>query len=250
MEQFDSRYFRGQGPVFIGLRDANGSPAGLEFLGDLSSVELTPNVEKQTVIENVTGTGGVGSEITTKVEYSLSMAMRSIKPVHLGIALQGGVTAKAGASVTDEAVTGYHDKVSPLTHHKISTVVVTSSDGLTTFTEGAGNDYILHADEGLIEILSGGTITDGQALLVDYAYASQHHISAAPANTDYYLLFSGMNSADNNKQTRSEIYKLKLDPSALSMITDAQTEMPITGTVQLDSLRAAGDQFFSWKTED
>ena len=248
MEQFDTRYFRGQGKVFIGDRDASGNPAGLIFVGDLSSGELTPNMERNETIENVTGSNGVGSTYLKRAQFNINLAMRSIRHDHLAIALHGSDTAKAAASVTDEAHNGNHDAFIRLQHTKVSSVVVTDDTGVTTYTEGT--DYILYADEGMIEILSTGTITQGQALLVDYAYAAQHHVKVSPHNLDKYLVFAGKNSADNNKQTRCEMYKVKLDPGVLSLITEDTTDMAISGTLQLDTLRAAGDQFYSWKTED
>ncbi len=248
-EQFETRYFNGQGAVFLAERAADGSPKGLIFIGDCSSVTLTPSVDKETVIENVTGSAGVGSEVFKKVEYQFSMQMRSVKPEHLALAVQGSNTAKAAGTVTDEPQTAYLGKFIALKHTKVSAVTVTNSAGSTTYT--AGTHYILHADKGMIEIPAiGTTITDAQSLLIDYSYAAQHHVSAAPANKKYYLAFAGINRADNSKQARCEIYKISLTPSSLGMIAENNIEMPITGTVELDALRPAGDQFFSWKTED
>jgi len=250
MENFDSRYFRGQGKLFIASRDAVGAPTGLLFLGDLSSAELSPNMERDETIENVTGSNAVGSSYLKRAQYNISIAMRSIRHDHLAQALHGTDTAKAAAAVTDEPHSGYHDKFIKLEHTNVSAVVVTDSTGVTTYTEGAANDYILHADEGMIEILSTGSISDAEALLVDYDYAGQHHIAIAPHNQEKYLVFAGKNSADNDKMTRCEMYKVKLDPGALSLITDSTADMSISGTLLLDSLRTAGDQFYSWKTED
>jgi hypothetical protein len=250
MEQFDSRYFNGQGPLFLGSRDANGNPTGLIFVGDIASAELTPQIEDVKVYENVTGTAAVGARWRTRTEFQINLVMRSIKPDHLARHLQGTATAKAGTTVTDEAVKGYLGKFTFLAHNKISAVTVTDSTAVTTYV--AGTDYILHADIGAIEIpASGSTITDGQDLKVDYTYASQHHIQVAPANADTYLIFAGKNRADNDKQTRCEIYKCQLDPGVLGFIqTGQEANIPISGTVLLDSLRSAGDQFYSWKTED
>jgi len=247
-EQFDSKYFRGQGPLFLADRDVNGNPTGLVFVGDVSSAELTPQIEKGEVIENVSGAGGVGASWTTRTQYNLSISMRSVKKEHLAIALHADLTSKVAGTVTDEAQTAYLDKFISLEHTKVSAVVVTDSAGTTTYV--LDTDYALSADEGMVEILSSGSITEAQALLIDYAYAAQGHLSANPNNLDKYLVFAGKNTADNDKQTRCEIYKIKLDPSVLSMITTDAAEIPITGIVEKDSLRAAGDQFFGWKIED
>jgi hypothetical protein len=48
------------------------------------------------------------------------------------------------------------------------TVVVTSDDGTTTYSEGS--DYEVALDNGSIKALSGGTITDGEKLDVSYDY--------------------------------------------------------------------------------
>lgn len=248
MELFDSKYFRGQGALFIGGRDESGNPSGLIFVGDIGSAELSPNMERSQTIENVTGAGGVASDFLKRSDYQITLNMRSIKPDHLVQALHGSKVVKAGTSVTDEAHTAYLDKFTPLAHTKISAVTVTAAGGTPTYV--ADTDYVVHADKGLIEFISGGTITDATPVLIDYTYASQHHIKIAPNNNDHYLVFAGLNSADNNKQTRCEMYKVKFDPGVLSLITEDTTEMQITGTLLLDSLRAAGDQFYSWKIED
>ena len=247
-EQFESKYFSGQGPLFIGGRDANGKPAGLVFVGDVGEVSLTPNIETAEVVENVSGAGGIGSSFTKKTEYQLTINMRSVKAAHLAIALQGSDTAKTASSATDEAIKGYHDKFTPLAHNKVSAVVVTDSTGTTTYV--ADTDYKAHGDEGLIEVLGTGAITDDQDLLVDYSYAAQHHIAANPQNAEKYLVFAGINRADNDKQIRCEIYKVKLDPGVLGLIQDEHAEIPVSGRVLLDALRAPGDQFFGWKLED
>jgi len=247
-EQFDSYYFAGQGPLFIAQRDANGLPAGLMFVGDLGEANLTPNVDTSEVRENVTGQRLIGSSIRNSLEYSLSINMRSVKPEHLAQALQGSNTAKAAGSVTDETHKGYSDKFTPLKYSKVSSVVVTDSTGVTTYV--ADTDYVLHADEGLIEVLSAGSITDGEDLLIDYDYADQHHIAADPGNLEYYLVFAGLNRANNDKQTRCEMYRVKLDPGVLGLIQEQQAEMTITGRLLTDMTRAAGDRLFSWKLED
>lgn len=249
-ESFDTHYWSGQGPVFLGSRDANGDPAGLEFIGDVASVEITANVGRTDVIENVTGARNIGASFIDTAEYAISINMKSVKAAHLARAIGGDVTTKAAGSVTDEAVTGYHDKFTPLANVKVSTVVVTNDTGVTTYV--ADTDYVVHADEGMIEILSTGSITDGQALLVDYDYAAQKKVSSNYANADLVLVCPAMNRARDNKRGRLTVHKVNLDPSALSAIQDGNTEASMTlgGKVVLDSTKAAGNQLYSWDMED
>ena len=250
-EQFDTVYLRGQGPLLLAPRDSiTGKPVGLEFAGDISAISISPSVERKKVIENVTGTGGTGASFTTGVSLALSITFRSIKPSHLARICQGAATAQAAASITDEPHKGYIGKMVPLAHTKVSAVVVTDSTGTTTCTAGAGNDYIVHADEGLVEILSGGAITEAQDLLIDYAHAAQHLMQANPGNVDLYAVFAGMNSANSDKQVRGTLYKINLDPGAPDLIGDDAVEMTVSGEVLLDTLRASGDQYYSLQTED
>jgi hypothetical protein len=246
-EQFDSKYFRGQGPLFAAPRDTAGAPAGLIFIGDLGEATLTANIERAELRENVSGINALASSFQRSVQYELSMTMRSIKRAHLARALQASVVDKPALTVSNERHKAYRDKFIALKHNKISAVTVTNTAGTTTYV--ANTDYKVWADQGLIEILTGA-ITEGQEVDVDYSYAAQYHVQAAPSNLELYMLFAGKNSANNDKQTRCEIYKAVLNPGVLSLISDEHAEMQITGQVLLDTLRAQGDQYYSWKIED
>lgn len=247
-ELFDTKYFRGQGAMYMGTRSAAGEPENLVFIGDLGEATMESDVTRSEIIENTTGQGGVGSTSLTRVQYNLNIMMRSAKPPHLALALQGVASAIAAGSVTDQPHVGRIGKFLRLQHVKVSAVVVTGPGGTPVYS--GVTDYLVHADQGMVEILSTGTIADGTALLIDYAYAAQNHVTTNPANIDRYIVFAGKNTANNDKQTRCEIYKVRLDPGALALITSEETEYPITGRVLLDSLRPAGDQFFKWKIED
>ena len=248
METFESRYFRGQGKIFIGDRDANGKPAGLVFVGNVTTAEITGNIERANKIESVTGGGGVGASFIKASKYGVSLSLSSIKAAHLKEALHAVITLKPASSVTDESHIAYHDKFIRLLHTNLSTVVVTDNTNVTTYTVDV--DYVLDAAAGTIEILSTGSIPDLAEIYVDYSYAAQTHMTINPNNESKYVMFDGLNSADNDKKVRCEMFKVKFSPGALSLITDETTDMSLDGEIELDSLRAAGDQFFSWKTED
>jgi hypothetical protein len=84
------------------------------------------------------------------------------------------------ASVTDEAVTADHDAWVALANKRITpgTVVVTNSGATVTYTEGT--DYVVDYANGKLMALSTGTITDAQALLVDYDYTAIRKGEMAP----------------------------------------------------------------------
>ncbi len=76
----------------------------------------------------------------------------------------------ATVSVTNESVTADSDTWVDMDYARVQpgTVVVTDSTGVTTYTEGT--DYVIDYGNGKLMALSAGSITDGQALLVDYTY--------------------------------------------------------------------------------
>lgn len=250
MENFESRYFRGQGPFFLGDRDADGNPINLVFCGDLESAELTPDIQRNTTYENVSGKNTVGASYLQRVSYNVALGFRSIKKGHFGQALGATATEQTADSVTDERHTAKVGGFARLKHLKVSNVALTQDPDGTATSLTEGTDYKVHADEGLIEFLSGGAVSDDDEIGADYDYAAQTDFLVDPGNEEKYGLFAGMNSADEDKQTRCEMYKLQLDPSALSAITSETTNMSVDGLLMLDRQRAKGDQLYRWITED
>ena len=249
MEQFDSIYWRGQGPLMLSARDASGNPTGFVFVGDVESIEGQPNISRRNIKENVSGQRNTAASFITEQDTAITINLKSAKPAHLAEMLQADLTTKTAASVTDEAVTASLDKFIQLAHVKVSSVVVTDSTAVTTYV--ANTDYVLHGDEGFIEILSTGSISEAEALLVDYDYAAQKHLAANPANTELYASFPGINTTNNDKRGRCEIYRLQIDPGFLGLIQqDQEASIPVNAVMLVDSLRTAGDRLYGWKFED
>ena len=246
-EQFNSIVFRGQGKFLLGTRDAAGKPVNLKFLGDCSAAKITPSVSRGKHIESTTGGRGVLASWINSVESAVALTLHSIRKDHLALILQGLATSKVGATVTDESHTANLDAMILLEHSKVSAVTVTHLSGTPTYV--ADTDYVLHADEGFIEPLSTGSITEAENVLIDYTYAAQDHVTTDPDNTEYYCVFAGKNTAAGGKQVRSEMYKVKFDPGALDLINTEAAAIPLNGTIEQDTLRPAGDQYFSYKME-
>lgn len=84
------------------------------------------------------------------------------------------------ATVTDEAVTADLGVWVSLANKRVTpgTVVVTSSPAGTTYVEGT--DYVIDYELGRLMALSGGDISDDQALLVDYQYTAIRKGEMAP----------------------------------------------------------------------
>jgi len=247
MENFESHYFSGQGPVFLGPYSQGDD--GLEFIGDVSQVEFPPNVSRTDVKENVSGNRLIAASFRNTTEYPLTIQMKSVKPAHMARAIGATATAKAAGSVSDEAHTAHQNKFIRLAHVKVSSVVVTDNVPNPAFV--AGTDYVLYADEGMIEILNTGSITEDMSLLIDYDYAAQSHLTVNSNDEDLILVCPAINRANSDKRGRLRLHKINLDPGAISVIIDGDNEgtASITGRVLVDTTRAASDQVYGWEME-
>ena len=115
------------------------------------------------------------------------------------------VEAHAGDSnpITDESFTSAYDTPVPLAHQKIisGSVVVTTTDGNTTYVEGT--DYAMDYPAGTITVLSSGSMADGAEYYIDYNYtASFSLVRTAVTNKDdpffnTWTYTQAMNGEDN-----------------------------------------------------
>ncbi len=242
-EQFDSIYWRGQGPMMIAARNTDGSPMGFEFVGDVESVEGSPSISRHPIIENVSGQRTEIDSFITEQSTDLTINFKSVKPSHLARVLQADLTTKASGSVSSVDYTGYQGKFIQLAHLKVSNVVVTGAT-LTT-------DYLVHAAAGLIEVVDGGGWTDATTKAISYDYAAQKELKANPQNQEVTLGFMGMNTANSDKRGRCTIYKATIDPAFLSLIqADTEGSLSVNCKMLVDDLRPTGDRLYNWDFED
>lgn len=250
-EQFESHYWTGQGPVFLAERDpTTGAALGLEFIGDSPNVAIEASDTPNDVRENVSGGRNIASSLHGEKTFTITIGVRSTKAEHIKLRIQGDLTAKTAASVTDEVVVGYHDKFVDLANVKCSNIVVTDNAGTTTYT--LNTDYKVYADEGMIEILSTGSITDGETLKVDYDYAAQKHVKVNPQDKEWMLVCPAINRRRDSKRGRLRVWKMSIPPGGVNLIQDGEDAdvTQLTGRVLYDDLRSAGDRLYSFEQED
>ena len=111
----------------------------------------------------------------------------------------GSVTLDAGATITSETHTAYLGKYLILSNINVQSFTsLTDVGAATTYT--AGTDYeIIDLAAGMILILDGGAITEGQEVEANYATGDSEVVSAfSKPNTEYWLRFNGLNTAENN----------------------------------------------------
>jgi len=165
-----ARGFLGGGDLYIARYE---SGAFLDYEGpfECGKFEIKPNVELKELVSKGRATyGQVIESVPIPKPADLTVELREVNKQALAIALLGTTVAltQAAAAIVDEAVTAKLDYWKQMAKVRLSegTVVVTNSAASTTYVEGT--DYIVNYNLGWIKALSTGTITEAQALKVDY----------------------------------------------------------------------------------
>jgi len=170
-----NNYVFGRGQLFLNLYAA-GVFEGRRFIGNCPSFNLSVESE---IFEHVSSTSGIQTtdlKVTKSTKFSGQIVCDDMQPENMALFLVGSqATLSQGATpVTNEAIVvnkGRHFQLGLTVSNKVgirdvSSVVVTNVAGSTTYV--LDTDYKLDADSGMIYIISGGAITNGQTIHVDY----------------------------------------------------------------------------------
>lgn len=148
--------------------------SGYRHLGNIPTISLANAVNELSHFTARSGTRRLDKKIALDINLSVKFQLDEFNTENLNTLFLGDGVAAAtftSGSVVDEAATGYLDKYLFTAKGNISSVVITNSAG--TITYAVDVDYEIDDNVlGIIKILSGGAITDGQALLIDYDYAA------------------------------------------------------------------------------
>lgn len=177
-------YLLARGKLYA-ARLVSGVDTGEIDIGNVTALTLTPTVEMLDHYESMSGakdkdksavaTKGITGKFTTD-EYS----RENLRLIMLG-STEGTLAQATGRQINDP-ITARLDKWVKLTYRNIHTVVVTNNTGLVTYV--LGTDYNVDADVGRIFSITGGAITDGQALRVDYNYDASSYPYVIPMEED------------------------------------------------------------------
>ena len=217
----NTRLYRGQGQCFLAKR-VNGLPAGLVFIGNVSELMLQPTTEKIEHRESQTGNNSVDKVIERSLGVELTMTTDSATKENLARMVFGKITVEDPASVTAESHSAYPGTYLIVNNINLLTFdSLTDAGGGTTYT--AGTDYeVIDLAAGMILILSGGAITEGQEVEANYTTGAQETVAAfGETNTEYWLRFNGLNTAEENNPVIIDCFKVRFAPAQdVPMIND------------------------------
>lgn len=244
--------FSGQGKVFVGTRNPDGTPGLLRWLGNVSTFKLTQQEDTVERNESYSGSRSPNRRLTKATKCESQIIFDEFTNDNLALALLGSITTvAAGSAVTDwlaptGAIVG---SVIALPDKNVSAVVVTDSTG-TPKPLVAGTNYSLDAVAGTIEILD---ITTGGAFLqplkIDYTPGAVKVVGAfKTVSQEVYLRFNGINT-DDGSRCIVDVFRNRLSPTKeRNFISDDYQDFELTGTVLRDATRlssSAGGQYYS-----
>ena len=174
-----NNYVFGRGQLFLNLYAA-GVFEGRRFIGNCPSFNLSVESE---IFEHVSSTSGIQTtdlKVTKSTKFSGQIVCDDMQPENMALFLVGSqaTLSQVATPVTNEAIVvnkGRHFQLGLTVSNKVgirdvTSVVVTDVAGTTTYV--LNTDYKLDADSGMIYIISGGAITNGQTIHVDYTPAA------------------------------------------------------------------------------
>lgn len=239
--------YLGVGKIYLEDLD---DPKGLIFIGNCSSLtyEATPQeIEEQ---DYTTPGGGLDSSVQRIQALNINYNARHFNKANMGRAIYGASTEVAAGTVTGEAHTAHPGAMILLANPGATGVVVKDQTGTTTFVENT--DYAINA-AGFPEVIESGSITAGQSIQVDYAYAKHVTIQAlVKSGKRFRQVFIGLNEARSGKPVVIEVFKINHSPASLSFIGDEFQGMEFTAKAEKDATKVGNgiSQYMTIKDVD
>lgn len=244
--------FSGQGKVLAGLRNVNGTPGLMRWIGNASVCSLVLDEQDSSRNENFSGNRLPYRQMTKTRSGTINIKFDEFNIDNMALMQIATVTTVASGT----AVTGYAfpsgAKVGSylvVPAKNISAVALKDSTA-TPKVLTSGENYQLSPFGGNVELLditTGGPFT--QPFKMDYTPGAYTKVGAFNrAITDLYLQFIGINT-DDGSPLAADIFRARLKPvKEFSFITDDYADFELTGSVLADMTRqadSADGQFFS-----
>lgn len=230
-----SRYFSGQGKVYIAKRDGSGVPQGFVFLGDCSLLGI--NLGRAGERSATGGSETPGSLSMGGSSPVIDMVLDDFAKENLAAAMYGQANAISGATVAAEALIARLGYTVPLVNINITSwTSLTHDSGSPVYTKNV--DYSVNMETGSILFpASGSAIVDAQALRANYVFGNHEKVSAfTMASAFYWLRLEGWNTAMSPKQAVVlDVYKVKLMPTdGYPVISDGFAQMRLMAQAHYD----------------
>lgn len=249
-----SNYSLGKGIVYFDRFDSAGASTGELDLGNAPVFSLTPAVEVMAHYESRSGIKDKDREVETSLGYTFKISLDEYSKENIMLALRGDAmayTTQSDDTATDEGVVARLDRWVKLAYRKLLStgIVVTNQGGTVTYT--AGTDYEVDLGTGRIKAITGGAISDGATILVDYSYqaASYPTIYAGARTVEGLLRFVGDPAIGPAYEVEVWHVKLKCE-SEIGFITDDWGRFEFSAEVLKDAANHPSNPWFNVIAKD
>lgn len=233
----------------VWLRDQSVANGPAYHIGNVSVVNLTTD---ENVIEQpdyTTSGGGTHAEVRRINSVSVAMTLHDLNADNIALATKGTTTTIAASAVTDEPGTAHKGALIRLENPGATSVVVTSTDGNTTYTgyEVTGAGIVIGTSGDIAAAIDAlGTPSDGLPVLIDYSFGEFNEVEALTSGgKNWAITFDGMNEADGDKPCIVDLHKVNLGAaSELSLIGDALGVVSLEGKCLKDATKGAGESAY------
>ena len=230
-------YFSGQGKLKIAPIVAGIIAGGYRWVGNVPDFKPAFAASKNDHKESYSGQRLTDKTLTTELKSTFTATLEDWSPENLALATRGNVQKTTAGSVAAEA--------SPATLSVGETWLLDNGNiSALTITDSAASPVTVDPDQykadlayGTIELLDLTGIT----LPLTASY-TKGVVEVVPFFTEpikeVAVLFEGINTADENKKVRAELYRVALDPTKeLGLITEAFGQFMIEGTAMIDNTK-------------
>ena len=234
-------YFSGQGKLKLAPIVAGVLAGGYRWVGNVPDFKPAFDASKLDHKESYTGQRLADKSITTELKSTFSATLEDWSPANMALATRGSVQKTTAGAVTDELSP-------PVLALGEAWLLANSNITLLTITDNASTtvdplDYVVDMAYGTIEMVNMKTYK-----LPMKASYTKGVVDVVPFFTEAVkevaLLFEGINTADDNRKVRAELYRVALDPTKeLGLITEDFGQFTLEGTALIDSSKGEDPLF-------
>lgn len=246
-----SKHVLGRGAVLFN-RFVEGTRAGpgLRFLGNVSEFTVGASDEVQERRSSTSDSAPLVDAVPTRRNIEITATLTEFDPHNLALAFMGTQeTASQGSAVgVSELFENVEQGLSyKLPHFNVSSVTVLV--GVTVKT--LGTDYLVELATGLVTVVIGGTINDGDDLTVGYSHAAIASIQRVKGGVagaiEGELMFRSDNAIGSNFLFRA--WRVSIQPDGeTGFIADEYGAYSIRMRVLDDSPNHPGEGLFTIET--
>jgi hypothetical protein len=222
------------------------TPGPFKELGNTPEFTLSREVSKLSHYSSQAGMKVLDEELTTDSKLTGTLMTDDMRATNVALWMMGTVTTLSQSSLTAQVTNISVDagdviqlgrtSGNPAGARKVTVASVTSDPTGTTYV--ANTDYIVHSDLGLVEIVAGGAIGDGDDIIINWsaAAATSQQISVSDTDAEGEMKFISYNA--QGAQADITLPRVKISPNGdMSMLSDPENPAWQTITLSISALQ-------------